>query len=325
MINQLILLLFALPVLSGLILLRVMRSDRRRQFVQQRLHAITVGKGDTEPAPRLALHRRIRRDTSTTAVFPFPRRFMASLDAAFEATGNRIGMLHLVAAGLIAAIVVVVFASRILALNSALVMLLGGLAAAAAAPVFLLRIAQSRYRNRFLDVFPDALDLVGRGVKAGLPVNEALVVAAREIADPVGNELRRALDQVQIGVQMVDALQQTADRVRVTDFRFMVVALALQQKTGGSLAETLANLSGVIRARKALRLKARALTSEAKASAAVLAALPFVVGGAMYVVNRDLGSALFVDPRGRFMIGIAFLSLVTGLTTMAVMVKRALR
>src|SRR5215471_7002866 len=81
----------------------------------------------------------------------------------------------------------------------------------------------------------------------------------------------------------------------------------------------------VIRARKALRLKARALTLEAKASAAVLAALPFVVGGAMYVVNRDLGSALFVDPRGRFMIGVAFLSLVTGLSTMAVLVKRAPR
>ena len=128
-------------------------------------------------------------------------------------------------------------------------------------------------------MFPDALDLVRRGVKAGLPVNEALAVAGREIADPVGSEFRRALDQVQIGVQMIDALQQTSDRVRVADFRFLVVALALQQKTGGSLAETLGNLSGVIRARKALRLKARALSAEAKASAAVLAVLPFVVGG----------------------------------------------
>ena|SRR5215469_13898426 len=242
MTNQVILLLLGFPVLSGLILLCVMRSDRRRQFVQQRLHAITVGRGASEPVPRLALHRRISRAASSTAVFQFPRKFMVSLDAAFEATGNRIGLLHLVIAGLIAAVVVIVFASRILALNAAPVMLLSGLAALAA-PALLLRIAQSRYQNRFLDVFPDALDLVGRGVKAGLPVNEALVVAGREIADPVGNELRRALDQVQIGVQMVDALQQTADRVRVTDFRFMVVALALQQKTGGSLAETLGNLS----------------------------------------------------------------------------------
>jgi tight adherence protein B len=158
-----------------------------------------------------------------------------------------------------------------------------------------------------------------------LPVNEALAVAGREIGAPVGNELRHAFDQMQIGVQMSDALQETADRVRVADFRFLVVALALQGRTGGSLAETLANLSGVIRARKALRLKVRGLSAEAKASAAVLAILPFFVGGMMYVINRDLTSALFVDPRGRFMLGIAFVSLVTGLTMMAVMIKRALR
>jgi tight adherence protein B len=181
---------------------------------------------------------------------------------------------------------VIAFASRILALQSTLVVLLGGVAAAAA-PVLLLRNAQSRYKRRFLDVFPDALDLVRRGVKAGLPVNEALATAGREIADPVGSELRRALDQVQIGVQMIDALQQISNRVRLADFRFMVVALAMQQKTGGSLAETLANLSAVIRTRKALHLKARALSAEARASAAVLAALLFLVGGAMYVMNRD--------------------------------------
>jgi tight adherence protein B len=203
-------------------------------------------------------------------------------------------------------------------------MMLGAMGAAAA-PVVLLRMAQARYRSRFLDVFPDALDLIRRAVKAGLPVNEALTVAGREVADPVGLELRRALDQVQIGVPMVDALQQTADRIRVADFRFMVVALALQQGTGGSLAETLANLSSVIRARKALRHKAKALSAEAKASAAVLAVLPFVVGGAMFLLNRDLARGLFLDPRGRFMIGVAFLSLVSGLGTMAVIVKRALR
>src|SRR6202030_1817355 len=173
-------------------------------------------------------------------------------------------------------IIAMAFAGRILGLQSALVILFGGMAAVVA-PVVLLRVAQSRYQNLFLDVFPDALDLIGRGVKAGLPVNEALRVAGHEIADPVGSELRRAVDQVQIGVQMIDALQETADRVRVADFRFLVVALSLQSKTGGSLAETLANLSKVIRARKALRLKARALSSEAKASAAVLAVLPFVI------------------------------------------------
>jgi tight adherence protein B len=324
MTNQIILLLCVLPILSGLLWLWMHRTDRRRQFVQQRLHAITLGKDHAEPVLRLALHRNIRRAASPNAVFHIPRKVLALLDAAFEATGKRIGLLHLIIAGIISAISVVLFSRYILVLNSAFVMFLG-IVAAAAAPVLLLRMAQTRYGDRFLDVFPDALDLVRRAVKAGLPVNEALAAAGREIGEPVGSELRRALDQMQIGVQMVDALQQTADRIRVADFRFMVVALALQQGTGGSLAETLANLSSVIRARKALRLKARALSAEAKASAAVLAALPFVVGGVMYLMARDLMEPLLIDPRGRFMVGVAFLSLLTGLGTMVVMVKKAVR
>src|SRR6266404_2991055 len=311
--------LLLLPVLTGLVLLLVVRSERRQLFVQQRLTKLTAD--DSEPAP-LSLVRKLHR--APLAIFQLPRKFAAMLSAAFEAAGNRIGLLHLLIAGLFSAIIVIAFAGRLLALDPALVMPLGLMAAAAGAFV-LLRLAQASFRKKFLEVFPDALDLIRRAVKAGLPVNEALAVAGREIADPVGSQLRRVLDEVQIGVQMIDALQQTANRIRIADFRFLVVALALQQKTGGSLAETLANLSGIIRARKALRQKARSLSAEAKASASILAVLPFIVGGAMYMLNRDLMQALLNDPRGRFMVGVAFLSLVMGLSTMAIIVRRALR
>jgi tight adherence protein B len=313
------LLLLLLPVLSGLVLVYVTRSERRQQFVHQRLTKLTA-EDDSEPEPSLV--RKLHN--APAAIFQLPRKFTAMLNTAFEAAGNRVGLVHLLIAGLISAILVIVFASRLLALNPALVMLLG-LIAAAIGPFLLLRIAQARYRARFLEVFPDALDLIRRAVKAGLPVNEALAVAGREIGDPVASEIRRSLDQVQVGIHMNDALQETADRIRVADFRFLLVVLVLQQRTGGSLAETLANLSGVIRARKALRQRAKALSAEAKASAAVLAILPFIIGGAMYMINRDLGTALLVDPRGRFMVGVAFLSLVTGLTAMALIVRRALR
>jgi tight adherence protein B len=309
-------LLLLLPVASGLLLWWVIRSDNRQQIVQQRLAALSPS-GISEPAPSL------ERTIQQTVAF-IPKDLQAWVNAVFAAAGNRIGSLHLGIAGLLAAAIAVGFANQVMGLNPALVSL-SGLAAMALAPVLYLRVAQSHYRNRFLNVFPDALDLVRRGIRAGLPVNEALVVAAREIADPVGGELRRALDQVQLGVSMIDALHSAADRVRVPDFRFMVVALALQQKTGGSLAETLANLSAVIRARKALRLKARSLSAEAKVSAMVLGALPFVVGGAMFVMNRSLMQPMFVDPRGRFMIGLAFVSLMSGMTTIYVLVKRAVR
>ena len=184
---------------------------------------------------------------------------------------------------------------------------------------------QSRFRNKFLDVFPDALDLIGRAVRAGLPVFDAMEVAAREIRAPVGLEFQRTLDEVRIGVEIVEALQHTADRIRVPDFRFYAVALALQRRTGGSLAETLANLSNIIRRRKEVRLKARALSAELKASATVLAILPFLVGAILFFLNRELMSILFVDPRGRFMMGLAFLSLGTGIAVMALIIKRTLR
>jgi tight adherence protein B len=236
-----------LPVLTGLVLVWTTRNERRQRLVQQRLTKLTA-EDDGEPEPSLV--RKLHN--APAAIFQLPRKFGAMLNTAFEAAGNRIGLLHLLIAGSISAILVIVFANRIFAVNPALLLPLG-LMAAAAGPVVLLRLAQAGYRKKFLDVFPDGLDLIRRAVKAGLPVNEALAVAGREIADPVGSELRRALDQVQIGVHMNDALQETADRTRVADFRFLVVALMLQQRTGGSLAETLANLSGVIRARKALR------------------------------------------------------------------------
>ncbi len=308
--------LLLLPVASGLLLWWVIRNDNRRQFVQQRLAALTRRAGD-EVTP--SLRRRIQE-----AAFFIPKNFRERLHAGFAAAGNRVGLLHLAVGGLLAAVIVIAFAKLVMGFNLGLVTLFG-LIAAGVAPILVLRFAQSRYRTRFLDVFPDALDLIRRGIRAGLPVNEALVVAGREISDPVGSELRRAVEQVQVGVTMNDALQAAADRVRVADFRFLVVALVLQQKTGGSLAETLANLSAVIRARKALRLKARATSAEAKMSAIVLAALPFVVAGAMYALNRSLMQSLFDDPRGRFMIGLAFLSLLTGLAVMYVLVRRAVR
>jgi Flp pilus assembly protein TadB len=312
--------LFLLPVLIGFVWVWVARSERRQQFVQQRLTKLTVDDAVDEAEPSLV--RKLH--DAPAAIFLLSRKAWATLNSAFEAAGNRIGLLHLVIAGLISAILVIVFASRLLAVNPAWLSPLGVTAGIGGAFV-LLRGAQARYRRRFLDVFPDALDLVRRAVKSGLPVNEALAVAGKEIADPVGSELRRAMEQVQIGVHMNDALQETADRIRVPDFRFLVVALVLQQRTGGSLAETLGNLSGVLRARKALRQKARALTAEAKASAGVLAILPFVVGGLMFVINHDLAMSLVDDSRGRFMVGVAALSLAGGLTAMYVIVRRALR
>jgi tight adherence protein B len=319
--NQIVLAVLAAVVLIGAALFASVRADRRRESRQQRLRAV-IATGPSEDAPTLSLRRPLTR-AGISDLFLLSKLWV-QLEAAFAAAGNRIGLPQLAVTGLAVTGMTVLFAKKIMGFNSALVMLLGA-AAAVAAPALLLRVLQSRYQNKFLDPFPDALDLMCRAVRAGLPVFEAMEVASREIVAPVGTELERTIEEMRIGVDIDEALQHTADRIRVPDFRFFVVALTLQRRTGGGLAETLANLSSIIRRRKEIRLKARALTAESKASATVLGVLPFAVGALLFFLNPRMMSVLFDDPRGRFMLGMALSSLAIGIGVMAFIIRKTLR
>ena len=323
--HQLVLVVLVSVVLFGGALVAVMRTDRRREERQQRLKAVTAptASGPIADGPAISLRRPLRQ-RAALGMMSLPARLLARLDASLAASGNWIGIPHLIITAVVATLVAVLFATRIMAFSPVVVVVVGA-AAAMGAPALLLRLAQARYQRRFLDVFPDAIDLIVRAIRAGLPVVEAMEVAAREIRPPVGVELQRTLEEVRVGVDLGDALQQTADRTRVPEFRFYVVALELQRRTGGGLAETLANLSGILRRRKDIRLKTRALSAESKASAAVLAILPFVVGALLFFFNPTLMSVLLNDPRGRFMLGLSFLSLVTGIGAIAIIIRRALR
>jgi Flp pilus assembly protein TadB len=248
---------------------------------------------------------------------------LSRLDNALAATGNRIGLTHLAATAIIAPVMIGSAAAVTLG-RPALSIALAG-TAAVGAPALLVQLLQSRNQRQFLDIFPDAIDLIVRAVRVGLPIIEAIEQAAREIRAPVGTELERILGEIRIGVEIEDALQHAADRIRVPDFRFFVVSLLLHRETGGSIAEILSNLSTVIRQRKALRMKARALTAEATASAAVVAAMPFIAGLGLFLINREIMSVMFVDPRGRFMLGVATVGLLLGMVVMKAMIKKSLR
>jgi Flp pilus assembly protein TadB len=319
--TPLVLAVLAAVLVLGIATLAIQRADRRRESRQQRLRAL-VAVGPSEPEPVLSLRRPLTR--AGIGDFFLLSKVWARLDAALAAAGNWIGLPHLAATGLAGAGVTVLLTEKVMGLGPAVVLLLAA-AAAVAAPALLLRFLQSRYQNKFLDPFPDALDLMCRAVRAGLPVLDAIEVAAREVADPVGAELERTIEEMRIGVDIDEALQHTADRLRVPDFRFFAVALRLQRRTGGSLAETLTNLSHVIRRRKEIRQKARALTAESKASATVLGLLPFPIGGILFFINPQLMSVLFDDPRGRFMLGLACLSLAIGVSVMGFIIRRSLR
>src|SRR5215470_13326590 len=188
-------------------------------------------------------------------------------------------------------------------------------------PHLVIGIMGGRRRNKFNALFPEGIDLIVRGLKSGLPVSESIRVVGQEIADPVGVEFREISDQIKFGKTLTDAMWSVAPRIDTPEFRFFIISLSIQQETGGNLAETLENLSGVLRKRKTLKLKIKALSSEAKASAYIIGSLPFLMFGILMMMNYGYASTLYTDPRGIILVGCGLISYALGIGTMAKMVR----
>ncbi len=144
---------------------------------------------------------------------------------------------------------------------------------------------------------PDGIELMVRGLRSGLPISETIGIVAAEIKGPVGIEFQSVTDKMKIGRTMEAALQETADRLGTAEFQFFVITLAIQRETGGNLAETLANLSDVLRKRAQMKLKIRAMSSESKASAYIVGALPFIVFAMVYIIAPEYLGGFFHEQR----------------------------
>jgi tight adherence protein B len=188
-------------------------------------------------------------------------------------------------------------------------------------PHLVIGIMGGRRRNKFNALFPEGIDLIVRGLKSGLPVSESIRVVGQEISDPVGVEFREVSDQIKFGKTLTESLWSVAPRIDTPEFRFFIISLSIQQETGGNLAETLENLSGVLRKRKTLKLKIKALSSEAKASAYIIGSLPFLMFGILLMMNYGYASTLYKDPRGIILVGCGLISYALGIGTMAKMVR----
>jgi len=151
--------------------------------------------------------------------------------------------------------------------------------------------------NAFNAKFPDAIELLVRGLRSGLPVTETLGVVAQEVDGPVGSEFKGVTERIKIGKTMEDSLQDTADRLGIAEFNFFCITLAIQRETGGNLAETLSNLADVLRKRAQMKLKIKAMSSESKASAYIVGALPFVVFAMIYWINPEYIGGFFYEER----------------------------
>jgi len=196
-----------------------------------------------------------------------------------------------------------------------------GIVVGVGVPHLVIGIMGGRRRNKFNALFPEGIDLIVRGLKSGLPVSESIRVVGQEISDPVGVEFREVSDQIKFGKTLTDAMWSVAPRIDTPEFRFFIIALSIQQETGGNLAETLENLSGVLRKRKTLKLKIKALSSEAKASAYIIGSLPFLMFGILLMMNYGYASTLYTDPRGIILVGCGFISYAMGIGVMAKMVR----
>jgi len=178
-------------------------------------------------------------------------------------------------------------------------------------PNLVLARMRTRRIKKFIDALPGALDIIVRGVRAGLPVNDTLRIIATEAQEPVRSEFRRVVEQQALGISVPDALQKMARRVPATETNFFAIVIEIQSKAGGNLSEAVSNLSRTVRDRKRMRMKIGAMSMEALASAAIIGAVPFLVSGALYVTSPKYMSLLFTTSHGRIVtiIGLCWMAI----------------
>jgi tight adherence protein B len=188
-------------------------------------------------------------------------------------------------------------------------------------PRWMLSFLTARRKKKFTENFATAIDVIVRSVKSGLPTNEALRIVAREAPDPVGSEFRSLVESMKVGVTMEQGLKRMMESMPTTEVGFFTIVMTIQGKSGGNLSEALGNLAFVLRDRKRLQGKIRAMSSEAKASAMIIGSLPVVVGGLVYLTTPAYIMKLFTERAGNVMIAVCVFWMSCGIMVMRKMIN----
>ena len=265
-------------------------TSRRLESVRER-HSRSSETVAQAHMRRIFAQRASRSDSFAKRFIPNP----ALLQLRLTQTGKRwrLGQYLMTSAGLAVAMIGFLLFEGLPILLAITVGLLIGVAL----PHIVVSKLIARRIKAFNSKFPDAIELMVRGLRSGLPISETMQIVAEEIPDPVGIEFRMVSDKMKIGRTMDAALTETAERLGTPEFQFFVISLAIQRETGGNLAETLSNLADVLRKRAAMKLKIRAMSSESKASAYIIGALPFIVFGLIWWINGSYMQTFFTDER----------------------------
>jgi len=179
----------------------------------------------------------------------------------------------------------------------------------------------SRRQEKFTTRFPEGLDVIVRGLRAGLPIAESIVNARTEVPEPVRTIFTNISDAVNLGQNLEEAIADAAKVLDTPELKFFAVSLSVQRETGGNLAETLSNLADILRRRRQMKLKVKAMSSEARASAYIIGSLPFIMFGLIFFVNTGYAMELFTDPRGMVMVGVGGFMMALGVFIMIKMVN----
>jgi len=264
---------------------------RRLELMKERHGGTPLQASAQAQIRKLMAQRQTRVESAFGSLIPKP----ALLRQRLERTGKTwtLGRYGMVCCGII---VVVALLLMIKGLPFLLSLFLGMLAGVGLPHLFIGKLIKKRIAQ-FNANFPDAIELMVRGLRSGLPITETLGIVSGEVPGPVGIEFRAVSDKMKIGRTMEAALQETSDRLGTPEFQFFVITLAIQRETGGNLAETLSNLADVLRKRAQMKLKIRAMSSESKASAMIVGALPFIVFAMVMFINPKYMGGFFSDPR----------------------------
>jgi tight adherence protein B len=305
-----------LIILSGLAAWVLLRTSREDKDIALRLEAVAA-TGQRKAS--LALPSITRRDASQ------PTDWRDMLAGVF---GFRMSMRHQYTLGWPWVVIIGLVAGRGAVLAGSGVF---GSFAWVLLPVISLMVTRSTFKgmvtkrkSKLRSQLPDAIGLIVRAVRVGVPVSEALRAVVKECPEPTAQEFGRLVNDLAIGAQLDKALRDMADRNDLPEYGFFAAALSLQAQTGGGLAETLELLADVARKRVAMQARGYALSSEARTSTMILGALPFASGGATYLANPSYMSVLFTDPLGQMVFGLAVLSLSIGIFTMRMIIRSAL-
>jgi tight adherence protein B len=292
-----LILLFAGAAGAMILLFVALSGPATGKFATRRLEALRERHSRSSDAVAQAQMRKIFAQRASKSD-SFAKRFIpnpALLQLRLTQTGKnwRLGQYVIASLGLAAVMIGLLWYQGLPVLLAVTVGLLIGVAL----PHMVVSKLIARRIKAFNSKFPDAIELMVRGLRSGLPISETMGIVAEEIQDPVGLEFRSVSDKMKIGRTMDSALQDTAQRLGTPEFQFFVISLAIQRETGGNLAETLSNLADVLRKRAQMKLKIRAMSSESKASAYIIGALPFIVFGLIWWINGSYMQNFFVDER----------------------------